>query len=344
MISDSIINVSIPNAPKDFGKKKRANRSAKLKQCKLDARREQWLSQVRNKGPKEKGSGNGELNGPMIETRKGKGKGKEPCCEGVEVRNVSVEVVHNHDSDSEESSVVNSPTSSVNNSGNNYAGSSGNSTSSSSSSRGNLSFGSGGYCSSSTTEEEEGGGDEFGGDDGCLDDWEAVADALVGPKANDKWGNDADHCLDEETKSILDPDSEKVRIFSSGGLNSKAWRSDDAFRPQNLPNLSKQRSFPAKSESLYCHSSNPWGCKMPPPVPTSCPICCEDLDLTDSSFLPCPCGFRLCLFCHKRILEEDARCPGCRKTYTSEVAEKETVSVGSLTTRLARSCSMFSKV
>ncbi|KAH9622918.1 hypothetical protein KSS87_016475 [Heliosperma pusillum] len=340
MISDSIINVSIPIASKDFGKKKRANRSAKLKQCKLDARREQWLSQVKNKGPKEKGSsnggGSGEFNGPLIETRKG--KGKEQCCEGVEVRNESVEAVHNHDSDSEKSSGVNSPRSSVNNSGNNYAGSSGNSTSSSSSGS-NVSFGSGGYCSSSTTEEEEGGGDEFGGGDGCLDDWEAVADALVGSEA--RWG---DHCRDEETKSIMYPDSEKVKISGSGGLNSKAWRRDDAFRPQNLPNLSKQKSFPAKSERVYFHSSNPWVCKMPPSVPTSCPICCEDLDLTDSSFLPCPCGFHLCLFCHKRILEEDARCPGCRKTYTSEVAEEETVTGGSLTIRLARSCSMFSRV
>ncbi|KAL0385014.1 UNVERIFIED_CONTAM: hypothetical protein Sradi_2895700 [Sesamum radiatum] len=63
MISDSIPNASVAMAssnPKDFAKKKRANRLAKLKQCKLDARREQWLSQVKNKGgSKEEVNGGG---------------------------------------------------------------------------------------------------------------------------------------------------------------------------------------------------------------------------------------------------------------------------------------------
>ncbi|KAG0498372.1 hypothetical protein HPP92_003063 [Vanilla planifolia] len=41
-------NASVPVISRDFGKKKKGNRSAKLKQCKLDARREQWLSQDMN--------------------------------------------------------------------------------------------------------------------------------------------------------------------------------------------------------------------------------------------------------------------------------------------------------
>ncbi|EEC73481.1 hypothetical protein OsI_07812 [Oryza sativa Indica Group] len=79
-----------------------------------------------------------------------------------------------------------------------------------------------------------------------------------------------------------------------------------------------------------------------PSKPTSCPICYEDLDPTDSSFLPCPCGFHLCLFCHKRILEADGRCPACRKQYISASSGGETVGsereMGNL--RLSRSCSM----
>ncbi|XP_074284577.1 uncharacterized protein LOC141609427 [Silene latifolia] len=341
MISDSMVNASIPNASKDFSKKKRANRSAKLKQCKLDARREQWLSQVKNSALKEEGSGNGEVNGMAIEPKKGKGKakGKEGFSKGVEVRSVNVVSIDNHDSDSEESSMVISPMSCVNDSGNHYGESSGSSTSRSSSAS-SLSFGSG-----SITEEEEGGGVDFGGDDGCLDDWEAVADALVGDKTNGKPGHDAHHSVDEKATHGEKGKSDSVGISGGGEVNSKAWRPDDVSRPQSLPNLSKQRSFPASSERLSCHGSNPWVRKMPPPVPTSCPICCEDLDLTDSNFLPCPCGFHLCLFCHKRILEEDGRCPGCRKPYSSEAVEKETnVSGGSLTTRLARSSSMFSRV
>ncbi|KAL9239566.1 hypothetical protein vseg_013875 [Gypsophila vaccaria] len=340
MISDSTINPSIPHCSKDFSKKKRANRSAKLKQCKLDARREQWLSQVRNKGLKEEGEG--------IDTRKGnekgKGKGKESCRKGVDMASVNVEAMHSHDSDSEESLLVNSPTGSVNDSGNHYVGSSGSSTSRSSSAS-SLSFGSG-SGGVSDDEEEEGGGDEFGGDDdGCLDDWETVADALVGAEINDKLDDEEarDENLDARTESGV---SDDVGIFGGGGVNGKAWRADDASRPQSLPNLSKQRSFPATSERVSsCHVSNPWVRNMPPLVPTSCPICCEDLDLTDSHFLPCPCGFHLCLFCHKRILEEDSRCPGCRKPYSLDGVEKEkNASDGNPTTRLARSCSMFSRV
>ncbi|XP_074316323.1 uncharacterized protein LOC141652661 [Silene latifolia] len=343
MISDSTINSSIPSASKDFGKKKRANRSAKLKQCKLDARRQQWLNQVSNNGSNSGGNGN---NGPITETKKEKKKGKgkerereEVCCKGVEVRNVNVEQIKNCDGDSEEEEeevMANSPTSSVNDSVNSYGGSS-SSSSSSRSSASSVSFGSGGCCSGSVTEEEEGRGPGFGGDDddgdgGCLDDWETVADALVGVETKNKLGS-----LDDEVRvgsaQNVDAQVEKgksdcVGIVGRGGVNSKAWRPDDASRPQSLPNLSTRGSF----------LGNPWGRKMTSPVPTSCPICCEDLDLTDSSFLPCPCGFHLCLFCHKRILEEDARCPGCRKPYSSEADEKDTP------IRLARSCSMFSRV
>ncbi|KAG7590155.1 Zinc finger RING-type [Arabidopsis suecica] len=46
-----------------------------------------------------------------------------------------------------------------------------------------------------------------------------------------------------------------------------------------------------------------------------CPICSELMDATDLEFQPCPCGFRICLFCHKKISENEARCPVCRKDY-----------------------------
>ncbi|CAI9766786.1 unnamed protein product [Fraxinus pennsylvanica] len=52
----------------------------------------------------------------------------------------------------------------------------------------------------------------------------------------------------------------------------------------------------------------------------------------------------LCLFCHKRILEEDGQCPGCRNQYDCEPVEGEaTLDGGSLTFQLARSCSMISR-
>ncbi|KAJ8452388.1 hypothetical protein Cgig2_006193 [Carnegiea gigantea] len=359
MMSDSIVNGSAPNASKDFGKKKRANRSAKLKQCKLDARREQWLSQVKNnKGCEDEVNGNGvavvggELNGS---TRK-----KAPIFKDLELKSPSLEEneIH-HDSDSESSSHANSPTSSTsggNDSGTNYSGISSSSSSISSS----FGFSCGGsYSGSITEEEEEEGGGGGCADDGCLDDWEIMADALAAattPNDKERHNPAPDLAPNTETGSGLglttEPSSpgsvgshserskpEGAGILGKGAAKNRAWRPDDASRPQTLPNLSKQHSFPARHS---CHVVNPW---VRNNVPTSCPICCEDLDLTDSSFLPCSCGFRLCLFCHKRILEEDGRCPGCRKPYAADPVEKEaSVSGGSLTVRLARSCSMFSRV
>ncbi|XP_057519786.1 uncharacterized protein LOC130800330 [Amaranthus tricolor] len=353
MVSDSIINASIPDASKDSTKKKRSNWSAKLKQSKRDVRREQWLSQGKNKNCEKAATvvapsgGGGKFNGPTIDFR----KKAASLCKDLEVKSQRVEEISRNDSDSE-SSPVNSPTSSIsggNDPGNTYSGSSSSSCS--------FSFSSGGCCSGSMTEEEECEGDGGCVDDGCLDDWEAVADALVGV-SEDSQGHNQDVVVSPDRETALgssfgaqqtsceDVKAQEngVGILGRGNGNCRAWRPDDAFRPQSLPNLEKQRSFPLRIERHHGFT-NPWVRHMTPCVPTSCPICCEDLDLTDSSFLPCSCGFHLCLFCHKRIIEEDGRCPGCRKPYTSDPKEKETnvcSAGGSLTIRLARSCSMSS--
>ncbi|CAJ1943963.1 unnamed protein product [Sphenostylis stenocarpa] len=335
MVSDSISAVPIPSAAntKNPGKKKRTNRSAKLKQYKIDARREQWLSQgaVKSKGCKD-GVDDDVVHAPPPPVNHGK-----HSLEPLNTRRGGEEddgLIH-HDSDSE--SPTNCPAGVLcgNDSGTNFTGSSSGGSSSSSSSS------SGGCCSGNITEEEE---EEEGedDDDGCLDDWEAMADALA---ADDKHENP---CSDSppvvspcEGSSIGSPNSkpESGRLVPWGTGNSRAWRADDAFRPQSLPNLSKQHSMP--NPDRRCVGGVPWG-RLP--TPSSCPICCEDLDLTDTSFLPCFCGFRLCLFCHKRILEEDGRCPGCRKPYECDPVETEaSVHGGSLTLRLARSCSMIER-
>lgn len=208
----------------------------------------------------------------------------------------------NHYSDSESNSPT-SHTSSVsgsNRSVTNFTGSSGMSSSGSSSSSG-----SGGCFSGNMTDEDDGRNDDDDEDD-CLDDWEAMADALEA----DEIKKDDDTNLESHVHEAA-PESEPVLTTKSGQegcqtrTSFRAWRPDDVSRPQCLPNLLKQHSFPMKSGMHHCAGF----------APSSCPICCEDLDMTDSSFLPCPCGYRLCLFCHKRILEDNGRCPGCRKPY-----------------------------
>ncbi|XP_057517158.1 uncharacterized protein LOC130798261 [Amaranthus tricolor] len=360
MVSDSIINASIPNASKYFAKKKRANRSAKLKQCKLDARREQWLSQVKSKNCKDEVNASSAIIGcgGGVQFKRLEIEAPEkamPFCKDFEVKNPTVEISH-HDSDLE-LSPANSPTSSIsggNDSGNVYTGSCSSS----------FSFSSGGCCSGSITEEEEGEGGGGCDDDECLDDWEAVADALVGVSDDNLVHNQNDGASPEQETDVglscvvqhtnlenIDAQVEKskrdgVGILGRGSENCKAWRPDDAFRPQSLPNLGVHQSFPSSIERHHGFM-NPRVHNMTPGVPTSCPICCEELDLTDSSFLPCSCGFHLCLFCHKRIIEEDGRCPGCRQPYASDPLEKETIvsmsgAGGCLTICLARSCSMSS--
>ncbi|XP_009588334.1 uncharacterized protein LOC107759860 isoform X1 [Nicotiana tabacum] len=339
MGSDSILNGSIPitsSNPKDFAKKKRANRSAKLKQCKLDARREQWLSQVKNKGLKEEPNAGGTHSRAknveserrrLIEKLQIKPRGEEDN-----------EGASNHYSDSDSPTSHTSSVLGGNDSGTNFTGSSSSSSSCTSSS-------SGGCCSGSMSEE----------DDDCLDDWEAVADALAATDHKQEQHNPSldSHC--ERDDNVAHMSSRQVtsnrQVSESNDrglaprppLSSQAWRPDDTFRPPSLPTLSKQYSFPMNSER-HCRGGSVWGCKSLSSIPTSCPICCEDLDFTDTSFLPCSCGFRLCLFCHKRILEEDGRCPGCRKQYVQDPVEREaTIDGGSLTVRLTRSCSMISR-
>lgn len=55
-----------------------------------------------------------------------------------------------------------------------------------------------------------------------------------------------------------------------------------------------------------------------------CPLCIEEMDISDRSFKPCPCGFQVCQFCYNKIrqsLEPYNRCPACRRPYTDEAVE-----------------------
>lgn len=175
------------------------------------------------------------------------------------------------------------------------------------------------------------------------DDWELAADALSGlgssltkitgkspePPSEEKELMELKSIVPGVTKlqnGVLKPEYKFKAAgygFKSRGTGGRAWRPDDVSRPPTLPPLSKQLSFQQeKGPSVWSGTqliSNPGG---PPPVPSFCPICTEELDTTDTSFFPCSCGFRLCLFCHHRISSDDGRCPGCRKIYSPDVAIK----------------------
>ncbi|KAH0706125.1 hypothetical protein KY285_010649 [Solanum tuberosum] len=222
MVSDSI---PTPMAS-DFVKKKRANRSAKLKQCKLYARRDQWLSQ-----------GN-------------VGRNQAPATNIENERDRFIDKLEIKSSDHEPFRFKLE--------GNDFAGSSSSCN---------------GICSASLSEED----DHRDDDDDCIDDWEAIADAL---DATDQKleqhhpGSDSFLERDESlhltsqvdvSNRVTENDttnnkSEYRGLTSRPPVCYKAWRPDDAFRLQILPNLSKQYSFPMNSER-HCSGGAVFGCQ-----------------------------------------------------------------------------------
>uniref|UniRef100_A0A6V2MAB7 RING-type domain-containing protein n=1 Tax=Ditylum brightwellii TaxID=49249 RepID=A0A6V2MAB7_9STRA len=53
-----------------------------------------------------------------------------------------------------------------------------------------------------------------------------------------------------------------------------------------------------------------------------CPLCCEELDLSDRQFFPCKCGYQVCMWCWHRIREsESGLCPACRTPYGDDPHE-----------------------
>ncbi|KAI5119088.1 hypothetical protein M0805_004861 [Coniferiporia weirii] len=53
-----------------------------------------------------------------------------------------------------------------------------------------------------------------------------------------------------------------------------------------------------------------------------CPLCLEEMDVSDLNFKPCPCGYQICRFCWHHIKENlNRRCPACRREYSDEAVE-----------------------
>ncbi|KAL7115662.1 hypothetical protein ACP275_04G196400 [Erythranthe tilingii] len=59
-------------------------------------------------------------------------------------------------------------------------------------------------------------------------------------------------------------------------------------------------------------------------VEKSCPLCAEEMDLTDQQLKPCKCGYEICVWCWHHIMgmaekdDTEGRCPACRTPYNKE--------------------------
>ncbi|GAA6040659.1 hypothetical protein JCM8097_008091 [Rhodosporidiobolus ruineniae] len=53
-----------------------------------------------------------------------------------------------------------------------------------------------------------------------------------------------------------------------------------------------------------------------------CPLCLEEMDLSDLNFKPCPCGYQICRFCYHHIKENlNNKCPACRTPYDDSTVD-----------------------
>jgi CCR4-NOT transcription complex subunit 4 len=55
-----------------------------------------------------------------------------------------------------------------------------------------------------------------------------------------------------------------------------------------------------------------------------CPLCVEEMDISDRNFKPCPCGYQVCQFCYNNIRQNpqlNGKCPACRRPYDDESVE-----------------------
>ncbi|CAI0545333.1 unnamed protein product [Linum tenue] len=56
----------------------------------------------------------------------------------------------------------------------------------------------------------------------------------------------------------------------------------------------------------------------------TCPLCAEEMDLTDQQLKPCKCGYEICVWCWHHIMDmaekddSEGRCPACRTPYDKE--------------------------
>ncbi|XP_074349155.1 uncharacterized protein LOC141688908 isoform X2 [Apium graveolens] len=56
----------------------------------------------------------------------------------------------------------------------------------------------------------------------------------------------------------------------------------------------------------------------------TCPLCAEEMDLTDQQLKPCNCGYEICVWCWHYIMDMaekdnvEGRCPACRTPYNKE--------------------------
>ncbi|XP_010533428.1 PREDICTED: uncharacterized protein LOC104809223 [Tarenaya hassleriana] len=296
MVSDSVTDSSLYSGPPnlgDFTKKKRANWYSKLKQWKVDARRRQWLFHLKKGHVGEDENGvfgtksltEKKMDGPFGYLHMG--RNDEQTDDALTKWNIRSDA---------HSSAGSSPTSVL--------------TSKDPDSKSSDCF----CCSEKMGEGEE---EEEIYDD-AFDNFEGFMDAL-------NYFDDEDKIPSPERMTA---DEKSPRMSQSSSFPDKSPLLDTKNSEKESPKISRRKSSPkknpqGKTEKSEQEQASSTQQRISNTEPLPCPICCEVMDATDLSFLPCPCGFKVCLFCHKKIVDNDGRCPSCRKDYQTSNASGE---------------------
>ncbi|KAH9180244.1 hypothetical protein EDB89DRAFT_2224101 [Lactarius sanguifluus] len=57
-----------------------------------------------------------------------------------------------------------------------------------------------------------------------------------------------------------------------------------------------------------------------------CPLCLEEMDISDLNFKPCQCEYQICRFCWNHIRSNlNNKCPACRRDYSDEVGQMKPI-------------------
>ncbi|XP_024012519.1 uncharacterized protein LOC18008534 [Eutrema salsugineum] len=287
MVADSITDSELSHGSpisRDFAMKRKANWFWKLKQWKIDARRRQWIYQWKraNAGEEENGSRLRSLRDKLTDRKKASDRIITGKAWSIDHGERSYEFTKcDHDNNDDDLS-SSSPTSVLKNKD------------SHSSKSGDDCF----CCSNQIIEGEE---EAF---DDAYENWDDFSDALNFFDENED--NRVPLREPEDQKADQNPNtSQRNESSSPEKLSHKDKRSEKSSSLGNKSRGKKNKSGQQKE----CGDEI-----------SECPICSEDMDATDLSFLPCPCGFRLCLFCHNKINEDVGRCPACRNQYDHQTS------------------------
>ncbi|KAJ8535553.1 hypothetical protein K7X08_023273 [Anisodus acutangulus] len=137
-----------------------------------------------------------------------------------------------------------------------------------------------------------------------------ISESFIEQKANDVWRASA------------------IRISGYNNLNPQLKFAPDPTRTRTRNEQHIKTANHTKSLFFASHPLRFSPCRstatMSDQGDKTCPLCAEEMDLTDQQLKPCKCGYEICVWCWHHIMDmaekenTEGRCPACRTPYNKE--------------------------